>query len=129
MSAKTSAFTNLSVDISLPEGFSERISDSVCGGIADLLPVVFSYVANHVIACSSLETTGLAEHPVVARWVWPQNLDAEIAAALRALRNDIQKIAFAHTNSSSVATGDESVGEVATPSRAKSLGDAGEGWK
>lgn len=36
---------------------------------------------------------------------------------------------FAHTNSSSVATGDESVGEVATPSRAKRVGDDGEGGK
>lgn len=125
----TSALSALSVDISLPEGFAERVSDNVRSGVADLLPVVLSYVTNHLIAGSSLKTTGLTEYPVIARWVWPQNLDAEIASALRALRDDIQKISFAHTSSSSVATGDESVGEVATPSRAKRVGDDGEGGK
>lgn len=35
-------------------------------------------------------------------------------------------VSNSHTNSSSVATGDESVGEVATPSRTKSVGDDGE---
>lgn len=106
-----------SIDISLPEGFSQHFSDVLLRGVNDLVSLVGDNLLRDLFSCASLEPAGLTEHRVIISGAALSDFDRKAAAAFGALRRYVHEgRAVTHTNSSSVATEGESRGEVATPS-------------
>jgi len=111
------ATVDLEISVSFPEGFADGIAGALQNHLADFFPSLVDGVVRDLLSGSCAESTGRADHLVIAPRLSVSDFDAEFSAALQAFRLDLHERIVRHGASPSSGTGHASHGGVESITR------------